>query len=136
MILVKASPNGEVRYKPCEVQDGIIGFQHEKFNVQGVDTIKDFPRHIPYNSEKKMFQERTGRDAFEGERFLHPNRQQKLTETAFQYTFRMPGDCHDRDPHVVMWDYNVGLVRITSFFKSLKHPKVCATLTFRFIFCG
>ena len=36
----------------------------------------------------------------------------------------MPGDDCDKEPHVVMWDYNVGLVRITSFFKSLKHSKV------------
>ena len=36
----------------------------------------------------------------------------------------MPGDPAEKDPHVVMWDYNVGLVRITALFKSLKHPKV------------
>ena len=47
-----------------------------------------------------------------------------LTLAAFHYSFRMPGESLDREPHVVMWDYNVGLVRITSFFKSLKHPKV------------
>ena len=36
----------------------------------------------------------------------------------------MPEDDTDKDAHVVMWDYNVGLVRITSLFKSLRHAKV------------
>ena len=36
----------------------------------------------------------------------------------------MPGDGRDKDGHTVMWDYNVGFVRITAFFKSLKHTKV------------
>lgn len=44
--------------------------------------------------------------------------------TVYQYTFRMPDDDRSKDPHTVMWDYNVGLVRFTSFFKSLKHSKV------------
>ncbi|CAF9913121.1 MAG: hypothetical protein ALECFALPRED_008640 [Alectoria fallacina] len=35
----------------------------------------------------------------------------------------MPDDARDKDAHTVMWDYNVGLVRVTSFFKSLKHSK-------------
>lgn len=39
----------------------------------------------------------------------------------FQYTFKMPGD--DRE-YTVMWDYNIGLVRITPFFKCCKYSKV------------
>ena len=39
----------------------------------------------------------------------------------FQYTFKVPGD--DRE-YTVMWDYNVGLVRITPFFKCCKYSKV------------
>lgn len=42
----------------------------------------------------------------------------------YQYTFRMPGDDREKDAHTVMWDYNVGLVRVTALFKSLKHTKV------------
>ena len=38
----------------------------------------------------------------------------------------MPDDDRGKDPHAVMWDYNVGLVRITSFIKSLGHSKVIA----------
>lgn len=39
----------------------------------------------------------------------------------FQYTFKMPGDGRE---YTVMWDYNIGLVRITPFFKCCKYSKV------------
>lgn len=40
----------------------------------------------------------------------------------FQYTFRVRGN--DKE-WTVMWDYNIGLVRITPFFKCLGYAKVC-----------
>jgi hypothetical protein len=40
----------------------------------------------------------------------------------FQYTYRVPGDVNTT--YTVVWDYNVGLVRITPFFKTLKFTKV------------
>jgi hypothetical protein len=39
----------------------------------------------------------------------------------FQYTYKLPGE---EKEYVVVWDYNVGLVRMTPFFKSCKHSKV------------
>lgn len=39
----------------------------------------------------------------------------------FQYTYKLPGE---EKEYVVVWDYNVGLVRMTPFFKSLKFTKV------------
>ena len=39
----------------------------------------------------------------------------------FQYVFKAPGDDND---YMVMWDYNVGLVRMTPFFKCCKYSKV------------
>jgi len=39
----------------------------------------------------------------------------------FQYTYKRPGE---EKEYVVVWDYNVGLVRMTPFFKSLKYSKV------------
>lgn len=39
----------------------------------------------------------------------------------FQYTYKRPGD---EKEYVVVWDYNVGLVRMTPFFKSCKFTKV------------
>jgi hypothetical protein len=44
-----------------------------------------------------------------------------LDDVVFQYTFKVPGD--ERE-YTVMWDYNVGLVRITPFFKCCKYSKV------------
>jgi hypothetical protein len=41
--------------------------------------------------------------------------------TVFQYVFKDPTD---NTEYVVMWDYNVGLVRMTPFFKCCKYPKV------------
>ena len=39
----------------------------------------------------------------------------------FQYTFKVPNN--DKD-FTVMWDYNVGLVRVTPFFKCSGYGKV------------
>ncbi|EHK99412.1 hypothetical protein M7I_4708 [Glarea lozoyensis 74030] len=76
----------------------------EKFRIYPMGTIEKFCRHIPYNSEKKSFLEKTGRESIE----------------VFQYTFKLPGD---EKEYTVMWDYNIGLVRITPFFKCLKYSK-------------
>jgi len=65
-MLVKGKAKGEVKYKPCEIQEGVIAAEHARFEVEPLGNIADYPRHIPYNSEKKSFQQRTGRDAFEG----------------------------------------------------------------------
>jgi hypothetical protein len=45
--------------------------------------------------------------------------------TVFQYVFKVPGDDTE---YAVMWDYNVGLVRMTPFFKCCKYPKVSPSL--------
>ena len=63
---VKAKPNGKVRYSPCDLRNDVVKAEHLKFHMEPVSSIKDYPRRIPYNSDKKTFQERTGRDAFEG----------------------------------------------------------------------
>jgi hypothetical protein len=44
--------------------------------------------------------------------------------TVFQYTFVVPNDPTQK-VHSVMWDYQVGLVRITPFFKAFGYGKVC-----------
>ena len=41
--------------------------------------------------------------------------------SVFEYTFKLPGE---EKSYRVMWDYNVGLVRMTPFFKSCKYGKV------------
>jgi hypothetical protein len=44
-----------------------------------------------------------------------------LSWPVFHYTYKRPGE--DKE-YVVVWDYNVGLVRMTPFFKSCKFSKV------------
>ncbi|KAF1911153.1 hypothetical protein BDU57DRAFT_533706 [Ampelomyces quisqualis] len=100
---------GHVNYPPYEAEGSQeLTEEHDRFRVFPRGEIqKKGVRHIPYNSDKKDFLDKTGRDAFE----------------MFQYTYRRPGD---EKEYVVVWDYNVGLVRMTPFFKSLKFTKVGA----------
>lgn len=58
---------GELRYPPCEDRDEELAEMHRKFEIHPMGHIAEFPRHIPYNSEKKSFQEKTGRESFEGQ---------------------------------------------------------------------
>lgn len=60
-------PTGQIRFPPCEVRDEELTTMHKKFKIFPMGNIADFPRQIPYQSEKKDFQEKTGRDSFHGE---------------------------------------------------------------------
>ncbi|KAF2830688.1 hypothetical protein CC86DRAFT_316193, partial [Ophiobolus disseminans] len=97
---------GVVNYSPYEARDDQdLVAQHQRFQIYPLGEIyKKGVRHIPYNSDKKDFLDKTGRDAFE----------------MFQYTYKRPGE---EKEYVVVWDYNVGLVRMTPFFKSCKYSK-------------
>ncbi|KAI2730135.1 hypothetical protein CBS147332_1987 [Penicillium roqueforti] len=79
---------GECRYPPCEERDADLEKAHRELSLRPMGNIADYPRHIPYASDKKTFQEKTGRDSFH----------------VFQYTFQIPGE--DKEWHV-MWDYNI-----------------------------
>ncbi|KAI5367388.1 Putative transcription regulator HTH, APSES-type DNA-binding domain-containing protein [Septoria linicola] len=120
-VFLRGTQQGQVNYPPFECTDDSLCLnnhqrreladQHERFQIfpsgrnhEGL--IGDYVRHIPYSSEKKSFLNKTGRDAFD----------------VFQYTFIVPGDPDGRT-HVVMWDYQIGLVRITPFFKACKYSK-------------
>lgn len=65
-IFTKGKVRGEVKYKPCEYQNEEIAVQHRRLHVYPMGKIADYCRHIPYNSEKKSFLEKTGRESFEG----------------------------------------------------------------------
>ncbi|KIX03426.1 uncharacterized protein Z518_06978 [Rhinocladiella mackenziei CBS 650.93] len=82
---------GECRYPPHEDQDTYLATKHQMFEVHPIGEIATYPRHIPYNSEKKLFLEKTGRECFE----------------VFQYQFKIPGDS---TTYTMLWDYNIGLV--------------------------
>ncbi|KAL3476532.1 hypothetical protein BJX99DRAFT_138824 [Aspergillus californicus] len=100
----RGRPRGEVRYPPHEERDDELARVHRDFRIHPFGNIAEFPRHIPYNSDKKSFQELTGRESFE----------------VFQYTFEVPGE--DK-LWTVMWDYNIGLVRTTALFKCNHYSK-------------
>lgn len=57
---------GECRFPPDEFQDTVLAAYHQQFEVTPFGEIADYPRHIPYNSEKKRFQEKTGREHLNG----------------------------------------------------------------------
>ncbi|KAI1394059.1 uncharacterized protein F4822DRAFT_439842 [Hypoxylon trugodes] len=97
-------PKGTINFPPYERLDEAALRQVRKFRVHPFGNIHEHSRHIPYNSGKKDFFEKTGRESFE----------------VFQYDFKVPGD---ETEFTVMWDYNVGLVRMTPFFKCCKYPK-------------
>lgn len=57
---------GECRYPPDEFQDELLEAKHQMHEVYPIGDIATYARHIPYNSEKKLFWEKTGRENFEG----------------------------------------------------------------------
>jgi hypothetical protein len=71
---------GFVNYPPYEAGDDYeLIAQHQKFQVFPLGEIfKKGVRHIPYNSDKKDFLEKTGRDAFESKSPLLPIRDEQL----------------------------------------------------------
>ncbi|KAJ5220495.1 hypothetical protein N7468_009699 [Penicillium chermesinum] len=105
---------GVVRYAPHEARDQRLTAIYERFRLYPMNrqlrdgtregNIVDYPRPIPYQSEKKDFYQKTGRDSFH----------------VFQYTFSLPGS---DDKWTVMWDYNIGLVRTTHLFKCMEFAK-------------
>jgi len=122
----KGKIRGELRYPPCETRDAELARHHERFEVYPMGEIQQYPRHIPYNSEKKSFQEKTGRESFEREQLSSPSAIRDNLLLVFQYTFKLPR--HDKE-YVVMWDYNIGLVRMTPFFKCCNYSKVWSSDT-------
>jgi hypothetical protein len=65
-IFAKGKIKGDVRYPPFENLDEETMREVQKFQVYPLGKIQEYCRHIPYNSEKKSFLEKTGRESFEG----------------------------------------------------------------------
>ncbi|KAF2169330.1 hypothetical protein M409DRAFT_65032 [Zasmidium cellare ATCC 36951] len=119
---------GPVNYPPFECnepsvclsnsQQRELEMQHRLFKVQptGRDEegglISRNVHHIPYSSEKRGFMDKTGRGGFD----------------VFKYFFVVSllnpkTKVYEERRFPVMWDYQVGLVRITPFFKACKYTK-------------
>ena len=67
-VFQRSKVKGQVRFAPWDTPDTRVLEEMERLNVYPLPLakIEDFPRHIPYNSDKKRLFEKTGRDAFEG----------------------------------------------------------------------
>lgn len=65
-VFTRGALRGVCRYPPCEYQDDILAAHHQQYEIHPMGQIAEFPRHIPYNSEKKSFLDKTGRESFEG----------------------------------------------------------------------
>jgi hypothetical protein len=65
-VFTRGTIRGECRYPPCENRDEVLAVHHQQFEIHPMGHIADYPRHIPYNSEKKSFLNNTGRESFEG----------------------------------------------------------------------
>lgn len=65
-MFAKGKIKGTINYPPYERLDEEVLLSMQKFNVYPLGQITEFCRHIPYNSEKKNFLEKTGRESFEG----------------------------------------------------------------------
>ncbi|KAK0659754.1 hypothetical protein QBC41DRAFT_44586 [Cercophora samala] len=100
---------GMVNYPPFEDLDPESQREVQRFQISNLRSIQSNCRRIPYHSQKKDFYQKTGRESFE----------------VFEYSFKLPRDSRLRsdNTYTVMWDYNVGLVRMTPFFKCLEYGK-------------
>jgi hypothetical protein len=65
-IFTKGKIKGDVNFPPFENFDEDTIRELKKFKVYPLGRVQEFCRHIPYNSEKKTFLEKTGRESFEG----------------------------------------------------------------------
>ena len=98
-VFSKGKIKGRVVYPPFEKLDQNSLRAVRKFKVYPFGDIAKYPRHIPYNSEKKSFLEKTGRESFEGEKvrlassaYLTPM-QYFSTPFKFQTTTRTTQSC-------------------------------------------
>jgi hypothetical protein len=83
-IFAKGKIRGVVRYPPYQDLDAKAVHQVQIYHVHPFGEIEEYPRHIPYNSEKKSFLEKTGRESFEGRelRFNMPKRSNAIRQSS------------------------------------------------------
>jgi hypothetical protein len=65
-VFAKGKIKGEVNFPPFEQFDEETTREVQRFEVYPLGKMREYCRHIPYNSEKKSFLEKTGRESFEG----------------------------------------------------------------------
>lgn len=63
----KSKAKGAVNFPPFEDLDDKSLREIRRYDVRPFGSIQTNCRHIPYNSEKKDFFDKTGRESFEGD---------------------------------------------------------------------
>ncbi|PQE29079.1 APSES transcription factor Xbp1 protein [Rutstroemia sp. NJR-2017a BBW] len=133
VVSAKGKIQGDITYPPFDHLDERTKREVETFGVDLMNGIQT--KNIPYsnktNDPRKDFFSKTGRESFEDTSSSTPTstsyRSLDLTDpfpilAVFTYEFKVP-DHDDNKTWTVMWDYEIGLVRITPFFKCFKYPK-------------
>lgn len=64
--MTKSKLRGPIRYPPFEDVDEDALAEIRRFQISPFGTIQQSSLHIPYNSGKKDFTVKTGRESFEG----------------------------------------------------------------------
>ncbi|KAG5933499.1 hypothetical protein E4U60_004431 [Claviceps pazoutovae] len=99
-----AAAQGSVNFPPFENVNDEVVREIKRYGVPQFGSIHETREHIPYNSSKRDFSIKTGRESIE----------------ALKYTFQIPGETL---VHTVLWDYRIGFVRVAPFFKSMGYTK-------------
>jgi hypothetical protein len=69
-VFAKGKIKGDVNFPPFEDFDAKDLQEIQRYKIYPLGKIEQYCRHIPYNSEKKSFLEKTGRESFEGRSIL------------------------------------------------------------------
>lgn len=83
--MTKSKPQGPVNFAPFEDVDQASYRELRQFHVRPFGQIRQSCEHIPYNSSKKDFFEKTGRESIEGRApdFLERERMRLLHDGGF-----------------------------------------------------
>ena len=63
---VRGEPVGDVQYPVYYPTSQSLRREIKRYAIYPESCIESYPRHIPYNSDKKRFAAKTGREALEG----------------------------------------------------------------------
>jgi hypothetical protein len=66
VVFTKGKPKGVINFQPFEKLDEDSLREVRNYQVFPLGKIQEYCRHIPYNSGKKNFFGKTGRESFEG----------------------------------------------------------------------
>lgn len=68
-VFSRGKAKGIVNFEPHEKLDDASLREVRRYQVFPLGKMQEYCRHIPYNSGKKDFFEKTGRESLEGEQF-------------------------------------------------------------------